>query len=98
MPIITTKPVQNPAGDYDRLGVQLAISPMYKANDVGASVAIRMVPYRENEDGSTERLDDQDRSVVYGDAFEAAQTDPDLAQAVTTIMTALQTFITAKGL
>lgn len=97
MPITTQNPIPDPAGDYDRLGIQLAISPVWHESDVGAAVAIRLTPYRVNADGTIEQSTDA-RSVVYGDAFAAAADDPALAAAVTQIMSALQDFITAKGI
>lgn len=96
MAIITSNPISDPAGDYDKLGVNLAVSPRWEETSIGCSVAMRLTPFRVR-DGVVERLDDQARAVVYGCAFEAAQDDPDLAACVQAIEAALQAFVTAKG-
>lgn len=59
-------------------------------------MAMRLTPFRVR-DGLVEKLDDQARAVVYGDAFEQAQYDPALAACVQAIEAALQAFVTAKG-
>jgi len=95
MAIATANPVSDPDGDYGMLGVNLAISPMWKPDSIGCSVAMRLTPFRVR-DGAVERLDDQARAVVYGDAFAAAADDPDLLACVQAIQDALQAFVTAK--
>lgn len=97
MPIMTTKPVADPAGDYNCLGINLSISPVWQTNNIGASVSMALTPFRVRE-GIIEPLMDQQRYCVFGDAFQQSQTDPALTEAVSTIMTALQQFVTAKGL
>ena len=96
MAIITSNHVPDPEGDYAMLGVNLAVSPMWREDSIGCSVAMRLTPFRVR-DGVVERLDDQARAVVYGDAFEAAAGDPALAACVQAIEAALQAFVTAKG-
>lgn len=78
------------------LGINLAVSPMWQDSYIGCSVAMRLTPFRV-KDGKVEKLDDQARAVVYGDAFEAAASDPDLAACVQAIEAALAAFVTAKG-
>jgi hypothetical protein len=87
-----------PEDGFDSLGVNLAISPMWGEQSIGCSVAMRLTPYRVNEDGTIERNEDGAKAVVFGDAFTAAQSDPALAACVQAIQDALQAFITAKGL
>lgn len=96
MAIITNNPVSSPEGDYNMLGINLAVSPLWRENSIGCSVAMRLTPFRVR-DGLVEKLDDQARAVVYGDAFEQAQYDPALAACVQAIEAALQAFVTAKG-
>ena len=57
---------------------------------------MRLTPFRVR-DGKVERLDDQARAVVFGDAFAEAEHDPALAACVQAIQDALQAFVTAKG-
>lgn len=96
-PLQTNQPVTRDGKVFSNYGINLAVSPRWEPNRVGASVAVRLTPYRE-EGGVVERLDDEARAVVFGDAFVDAQNDPALAQCVATILGALQTFIDAKGL
>jgi hypothetical protein len=96
MAITTLNPVPDAGGDYDKLGINLAISPLWREDGIGCSVAMRLTPFRV-KDGLVEKLDDQARAVVYGDAFAEAQNDPDLAVCVQAIQDALQAFVTAKG-
>jgi hypothetical protein len=97
MAITTKHPVKRNGKTYDLLGVSLALSQMWKPNGVGVSIAVRLTPYR-NSDVGPERLDDEARAVVYGDATQDAQTDPVLAAFLQAIEAAGQTFIDAKGL
>lgn len=96
MAIITSNPIPDPEGNYDRLGINLALSPMWSENSIGCSVAMRLTPFRVRDE-VVERLDDQSRAIVYGDALAEAQRDPALAACVQMIQEALQAFITAKG-
>ena len=99
MPIITNNPVTVDGNEYDKLGVFLAISPLWKSNEVGGSVAMRLSPYRYDENGEVQRLDTEyDRSVVFMDVFVDAQSDPALASAVTKIMEGIQEYIIAKDI
>lgn len=87
-----------PEDGFDSLGINLAISPLWMEQSIGCSVAMRLTPFRVNADGTIERNEDGVKAVVFGDAFEAAQTDADLAACVQAIQDALQAFVTAKGL
>jgi hypothetical protein len=97
MAITTSNPVHDPDGNYELLGVNLAISPVWKQNEVGCSVAMLVTPFRVRE-GMIEQCNDKTRSQLYENAFLACQLDPDLAQCVGTIEAALQQFISVKGL
>lgn len=97
MAIVTRNPIPDAEGDYNMLGINLAVSPMWREDSIGCSVAMRLTPFRVN-DGKVEKLDDQARAVVYGDAFAEAVNDPALAECVQAIEAALQAFVTAKGL
>ena len=95
--ITTNHPIEKDGRTYGYFGINLATSPMWRESDVGCSVAMRLTPYAEDASG-VDRLDDDAKAVVYGDAFTEAQNDPDLAECVSSIMSALQKFINAKNL
>lgn len=97
MAIHTNQPVERDGKIYDRLAVNLAMSPMWRADGQGVSIAVRLTPWRVGDDGP-EQLDDEARAVVYGDATQDAQTDPDLAQFLRALEAAGQAFIDAKEL
>lgn len=98
--ISTTNPIPDPEGgkDFDKFAVTMAISPLIAETSLEAAIAVRLTPLRINEDGTIDTLPDQDISVLFGQAFAAAQSDPALAEAMLTILQALQQFIIAKGL
>ena len=100
MPIQTTNPVsiQSPEIPFDKLAISLAVSPVFRPDSIGAAVAMTCTPYRVLADGAVEKLDSAIRTVAISDAFAEAQSDPVLAQCVTQIYDALQTYIAAKGL
>jgi len=97
MALTTTQPVERDGQTYGLLGVNLALSPMWKADGVGVSIAVRLTPYR-NTDVGPEHLDDAAQSVVYGDATQDAAGDQALAEFLRAIEAAGQAFIDAKGL
>jgi hypothetical protein len=97
MALNTNHPIERDGTTYGLLGVNLALSPMWKADGVGVSIAVRLTPYRNTESGP-EHLDDEAQAVVYGDATQDAQTDPVLAAFLQAIEAAGQAFIDAKGL
>jgi hypothetical protein len=76
--------------------VNLAISPLVKETEVGASVAMRLTPYRETEEGKTDVLQGHDKPVVYLDVFESE--DMPAETAAYNILGIIQQFITEKGL
>lgn len=97
--ITTSHPVPDPEGgaDYNRLAVTLAMSPRIEGARLGMSVAVRLTPYREDENG-LQTLEAATQAVVYGDAMEAAKTDRVLLRCILKIENALQEFVDAKGL
>ena len=99
MPILTTTPksVSNPEIPFDRLGVSLAISPIWRPTDVEAAVSIMAVPYRHLPDGSIEKLESADWTYNNGQVFSDSLSDPALDEAATALMTAIQNFLQAKG-
>ena len=97
MALTTNHPITRDGNTYGLLGVNLALSPMWKADGVGVSIAVRLTPYR-NTDAGPERLDDAAQAVVYGDATQDAAGDPVLAAFLQAIEAAGQAFIDAKGL
>lgn len=100
MPITTTNPVvvDHPDIPFDRLGVHLAISPTWGRADVGGSMSLRLVPYRQLPDGTVEKREDLARNMAVGDIFAEAQANPVFAQAFGQMWGALQGYITAAGL
>lgn len=97
MALSTNQPIIRDGKTYDKLAPNLALSPMQHLDGFGASIAVRLTPYLVGPDGP-ERLDEEARAVVYGDAVEAAAADPDLAQFLAALEAAAQAFIDAKGL
>jgi hypothetical protein len=97
MAIYTNNPVNKDGKVYDKLAVNLALSPMQHSDGFGASIAVRLTPYLLGEEGP-EKLEDEARAVVYGDATVDAASDPVLAQFLAALEAAGQAFINAKGL
>ena len=100
MAIITNNPVVDSEGNYDKYGINFAVSPMWKEDSIGISVVMGLTPYRYNTEGKIEKLENIEnvKAVVYGDATVDAVNDPVLAKCVSDITQALQDFITEKGI
>jgi hypothetical protein len=96
MPLISTTPITVDGKEYPYFLVNLAISP-YDAPR-GASVALRLTPYRNEELGGIEQLPDHAKAVSLLDVFKVAESDPVFEKAVEGIMNTLQVFIDDKGL
>lgn len=96
MPITSTNPIEVDGNVYPYFMVNLAISPLVKPTDIGASVAMRLTPYRILEDGSSVSLPNNSIPITYMDIFESGDTDA--INAAMTIMGTLQTFINEKNL
>lgn len=97
MALTANQPIERDGKAYGLLAVNLAMSPMWRPDGLGLSVAVRLTPYRMGTKG-LEHLDDAAQAVVYGDATVAAQEDPALAEFLKAIEAAGQAFIDAKGL
>lgn len=96
MPITSKNPTIVDGVEYPYFLINLAISP-YDAPK-GASVALKLTPYRNLESGTIEQLPEHVKMVSMIDVFEVAETDPIFEKAIAGIMTTLQTFINEKGL
>lgn len=96
MPLISSTPTVIDGVEYPYFLVNLSISP-YNAPE-GASVALRLTPYRNLELGGIEQLPDYAKAVSLLDVFTVAQSDPAFEKAIEGIMTTLQTFINDKNL
>jgi hypothetical protein len=96
MPIQSTNPIVVDGIEYPYYTVNLAISPLVKETEVGASVAMRLTPYRETEGGKTDLLQGYDTPVVYLDVF--ASEDMPAENAAYNILGIIQQFIIEKGL
>lgn len=96
MPIQSTNPIVIDGVEYPYYLVNLAISPLVKTTEVGASVAMRLTPYRETETSEIQVLSDHDTPVVYLDVF--ASEDIPAETAAYNILAVIQQFIIEKGL
>jgi len=96
MPITSTNPIEVDGNVYPYYMINLAISPLVKPTDIGASVAMRLTPYRVLKDGSLVSLPDNSIPITYMDVF--ASGDADAINAADAIMASLQTFINEKSL
>lgn len=96
MPIQSTNPIIVDGIEYPYYTVNLSISPLVKETEIGASVAMRLTPYRETEEGKTDVLQGHDRPVVYLDVF--ASEDMPAENAAYNILGVIQQFIIEKGL
>jgi hypothetical protein len=96
MPIQSTNPIVVDGIEYPYYTVNLAISPLVKETEVGASVAMRLTPYRETEGGKTDLLQGYDTPVVYLDVF--ASEDMPAENAAYNILGIIQQFIIEKEL
>ena len=96
MPLISTNPIIVDGQEYPFYLVNLSISP-YDAPR-GASVAMRLTPYRNVELGGIEQLPNYAKAVSLLDVFEVAETDVAFENAIKGIMDTLQIFINEKGL
>jgi hypothetical protein len=97
MALKSNQPIEKDGKIYDNLAANLALSPMPHANRLGVSIAVRLTPFLLGEEGP-EKLEDEAKALVYGDATAAAQTDPALAQFLLALERAAQAFIDAKGI
>jgi hypothetical protein len=96
MPIQSTNPIVVDGIEYPYYTVNLSISPIVRETEVGASVAMRLTPYRETETGTLSVLQGHDRPVVYLDVF--ASEDMPAENAAYQILGTIQQYIIEKGL
>lgn len=94
---ITPRPIPDGELPYDMTLINLAISPIVQGNDIEAAMNLTCTPYRVLTDGTIETRADLAFSFLSGAVFAEAQDDPALAQAATAIWTAIQGYLTAKG-
>lgn len=98
MPLtITPRPVAEPDNAYDKTLISLAISPIILEGDIEAAMSMRCVPYRVLADGSIDANENLAVTINSGAVFAESATDPALATAAEAIWTALQTYLSAKG-
>ena len=93
--MIATNPIEIDGKSYDKFSLNLAITGKYNADgSTDANVAMRLVPTRiENNEVIT--ADAEAKGIALG---SLAGSDEATQQAVGAIQTALQAYITAKGL
>jgi hypothetical protein len=96
MPIQSTNPIIVDGVEYPYYTVNLSISPLVRETEVGASVAMRLTPYRETQEGTLDVLQGHDRPVVYLDVF--ASEDMPAENAAYQILATIQQYVTEKGL
>jgi len=96
MTLTSTNPTVIDGIEYPYFLVNLAMSP-YEAPK-GASVALRLTPYRNLENGEIEQQPDYAKAVSLLDIFETAQGDPAFETMIQNLIVALQTLVNDKGL
>jgi hypothetical protein len=96
MPLTTSKPEVIDDIEYPYMGLSMAMMPSWRERDMGAMVAAELTLFRIDEAGKIEiaRIEGKPvtRSVSFGDAFASAEA----AEAVATILGAVQAYITAQ--
>jgi hypothetical protein len=93
--MIATNPIQIDGQSFDRYSLNLAITGKYNGDgSTDANVAMRLIPTR-IEDGQVHTADDSAIGIALG---SLAESDAATQQAVAAIQTALQAYISAKGL
>jgi hypothetical protein len=96
MPIQSKNPTIVDGIEYPYFLVNLAMSPYNAPN--GASIALRLTPYRNLELGGIEQLPDHAKAISLLDIFEVAEHDPAFEKAVTGIMNTIQNLVNDKDL
>ncbi len=93
--MIATNPITIDGKSYDRYSLNLAITGKYNGDGSSdANVAMRLIPTR-IEDGEVITADEAAIGIALGSLTGA---DEATQQAVSAIQSALQAYITAKGL
>jgi hypothetical protein len=101
MPLTTSHPEIIDGEEYPYFGLSMAMMPDWRPNDIGAMVAVELPLFRIDAEGKVIRAMNEDgqqvsRHMSFADAF--ALPDPDLAEAMTAVLDAVQAYITAKGI
>jgi hypothetical protein len=97
MKIKATTPLVNHGSKYPYYAVSLSMSPLWKPG-LGCSVAIRLTPFMEKQDGSFDTLPQEKKAISLLDIFETADGDEHFEAAITKIMEALQELVDNKEL
>jgi hypothetical protein len=97
MALQINNPIIKNSQSYGNLGINLAASTQWKDMETGLCVAVRLIPYRVDEEGKIEHLNDDAIAVVFGDALAESASNPVLAECVQAIEAAVQAFVNAMG-
>jgi hypothetical protein len=109
MPILSNNPVTDDDGNvYDRFAVYLAISPVFLDDDLGPSMALRLIRYRKDEDGKVVQFARETQNANGETIVETAGVSlnytrlagekPELEQRVRCLMDVVQDIVAEKGL
>lgn len=80
---------------YDLLGVSLALSTFVQQPKMVLAIAATFTPYRDTSEGP-DVLEVGKASLVFGDAFAAAESDPALADFLMDLQAAAQRYINQR--
>jgi hypothetical protein len=97
MPIISQKPLVENGKTFDRLAVNVSISPVMKPTDIGPSFAIQFLHYRKNEAGEVE-TPEAPAPVGFGYSAMLATADQDVENTVREVMAAIAKLAETKGI
>ena len=97
MPIISQNPVTENGKVFDRLAVQLAISPVIAESDIGPSFAVQFSHYRKDEFGNIEKPESHS-TVGFGYSSALEIKDPEVESAVREIMSIVGRLASVKGI
>lgn len=94
--MITSKPITTEDGRiFDRLSISIAITSRVDSGVYTAGAACRIVPMRILDNGDSEELPDEAKSVLLGDTA-SLQADTPERNAMAAIYDAIQAFIIQK--
>lgn len=95
--MIASKPIQINEQEYDRYSLNLSINGFYNADgSPDATVAIRLIPTKINENGEIEKVESSAFPILLGSIQNNIDSDSKLA--VEQIQKILQEWINNKGL
>jgi hypothetical protein len=97
MPIISKNPRIEDNKIFDRLSVQVAISPVMKATDVGPSFAIQFKHYRKNDEGQIE-TPSEEQPIGFGYSAALPNVDQEVEDTVRQIMESIARLAELKGI